>query len=60
MHDHLLITGFTEDVREYIAAFDVGFMVSYAVESSSFACREMMSMARAVLVTLCESAREHR
>ncbi len=47
MNDNLLITGFTDDVRGYVATFDVGFMVSYAVESSSFACREMMSMAGA-------------
>ncbi|MEM5366547.1 hypothetical protein V4C53_10935 [Paraburkholderia azotifigens] len=45
MNDNLLITGFTDDVRGYVATFDVGFMVSYAVESSSFACREMMSTA---------------
>ncbi|CAG9231002.1 Glycosyl transferase family 1 [Paraburkholderia sabiae] len=51
MSEHLLITGFTEDVRDYIAAFDVGFIVSYAIESISFACREMMSMGRPVLVT---------
>ncbi|ACC69922.1 glycosyltransferase family 4 protein [Paraburkholderia phymatum] len=51
MSDNLLVTGFTDDVRGYVATFDVGFMVSYAVESSSFACREMMSMGRPVLVT---------
>jgi L-malate glycosyltransferase len=51
MRDNLIITGFTDDVRSYVATFDVGFMVSYAVESSSFACREMMSMGRPVLVT---------
>ncbi|MFP3553185.1 glycosyltransferase family 4 protein [Paraburkholderia sp. SIMBA_049] len=51
MNNHLLIAGFTEDVRGYIAAFNVGFQVSYAVENMPFACREMMSMARPVLVT---------
>ncbi|MBN3758816.1 glycosyltransferase family 4 protein [Paraburkholderia sp. Tr-20389] len=51
MSDNLLVTGFTDDVRGYVATFDAGFMVSYAVESSSFACREMMSMGRPVLVT---------
>ncbi|ALL66047.1 Glycosyltransferase [Paraburkholderia caribensis MBA4] len=59
MDEHLLISGFTDDVRDYIATFDAGFMVSYAVESSSFACREMMAMGRPVLVTRYASLPEN-
>jgi L-malate glycosyltransferase len=59
MSENLVIAGFTEDVRDYIAAFDAGFIVSYAIESISFACREMMSMARPVLVTRYASLPEN-
>src|SRR5690606_42081307 len=34
-----------------IAAFDLGFVLSYRVETISFACREMMSMGKPVVVT---------
>lgn len=43
--------GLLEDVRPAIAAFDAGFVLSYAVETISFACREMMAMARPALVS---------
>lgn len=43
--------GLLSDVRPAIAAIDVGFVLSYAVETISFACREMMAMARPVLVS---------
>jgi L-malate glycosyltransferase len=45
------VAGFVEDVKSYIRAFDVGFVVSYAVETVSFACREMMAMGKPVIVT---------
>lgn len=43
--------GLLSDVRPMIAAIDVGFVLSYAVETISFACREMMAMGKPVLVS---------
>jgi glycosyltransferase involved in cell wall biosynthesis len=43
--------GLLEDVRPAIAAIDAGFVLSYDVETISFACREMMAMGKPVLVT---------
>lgn len=51
MREQVRVAGFVEDVKSYIRAFDVGFVVSYAVETVSFACREMMAMAKPVIVT---------
>ncbi|RNF84495.1 glycosyltransferase family 4 protein [Montanilutibacter psychrotolerans] len=44
-------TGLLDDVRPVIAAIDAGFVLSWDVETISFACREMMAMARPVLVS---------
>lgn len=43
--------GLLDDVRPAIAAIDAGFVLSYAVETISFACREMMAMGKPVLVS---------
>lgn len=43
--------GMLADVRSVIAAVDAGFVLSWGVETISFACREMMSMGRPVLVS---------
>lgn len=43
--------GLLHDVRPLIAAMDLGFVLSYHVETISFACREMMSMGKPVVVT---------
>jgi len=43
--------GMLDDVRPAIAAIDVGFVLSYAVETISFACREMMAMGKPVLAS---------
>lgn len=43
--------GMLSDVRPAIAAIDAGFVLSYAVETISFACREMMAMGKPVLVS---------
>jgi glycosyltransferase involved in cell wall biosynthesis len=43
--------GLLADVRPMIAAIDAGFVLSYAVETISFACREMMAMGKPVLVS---------
>lgn len=43
--------GMLSDVRPAIAAIDVGFVLSYGVETISFACREMMAMGKPILVS---------
>jgi len=43
--------GLMQDVRSVVAASDAGFVLSHDVETISFACREMMSMGKAVMVT---------
>ncbi len=48
---HVHFTGMLSDVRPAIAAIDAGFVLSYAVETISFACREMMAMGKPVLVS---------
>ena len=40
-----------DDVRPAIAGIDAGFVLSTAVETISFACREMMAMGKPMLVT---------
>ena len=44
-------TGLLEDTRPLVAAFDAGFVLSWDVETISFACREMMAMGKPVLVS---------
>lgn len=51
LEDRIVFAGMLEDVRPAIAAFDAGFVLSYAVETISFACREMMAMGKPVLVS---------
>lgn len=43
--------GMLDDVRPVIAAIDAGFVLSYGIETISFACREMMAMGKPVLVS---------
>lgn len=43
--------GLLADTRPFIAAGDAGFVLSYDVETISFACREMMAMALPVMVS---------
>lgn len=49
--DRVIFTGPLDDVRPFLAALDMGFVLSYRVETISFACREMMSMGLPVIVT---------
>lgn len=43
--DHLLIfPGFQEDTKPFCSLFDVGFILSTRIETSSFASREMLAM----------------
>ena len=51
--------GLLSDVRPLVAAFDAGFVLSYAVETISFACREMMAMGKPVLVSSCAGLPEN-
>ena len=43
--------GLLADVRPAVAAIDAGFVLSWDVETISFACREMMAMGKPVLVS---------
>lgn len=43
--------GLLSDVRPLMAAFDAGFVLSWDVETISFACREMMAMGKPVMVS---------
>lgn len=47
----VVFPGLVSDVRPWISAFDIGFVLSYGVETISFACREMMAMGKPVLVS---------
>ena len=42
---------YSNDVREIIALGDIGFVLSTNIETISYACREMMSMGKPVLVS---------
>ncbi|UPG90430.1 glycosyltransferase [Luteibacter aegosomaticola] len=49
---HLVhFTGRLDDVRPMVACLDAGFVLSWDVETISFACREMMAMGKPVLVS---------
>lgn len=49
--ENFIFPGLLEDVRPVIAAIDAGFVLSHDVETISFACREMMSMGKPVMVS---------
>ncbi len=51
MRDHVTWVGRLDDVRPFIGALDMGFVLSYGIETISFACREMMSMGKPVVVS---------
>ncbi|WP_313625542.1 glycosyltransferase [Achromobacter sp.] len=51
LSDRVVFGGMLDDVRPFLAALDVGFVLSYRVETISFACREMMSMGLPVVVS---------
>lgn len=51
MRDAISVAGLLNDVRSHIAAFDLGFVLSHAIETVSFACREMMATAKPVIVS---------
>ena len=49
--EQIHFTGLMTDVRPAVATMDAGFVLSWDVETISFACREMMAMGKPVLVT---------
>lgn len=51
MQDQVHFAGPQDDVRPFLAALDAGFVLSWRVETISFACREMMSMGLPVMVS---------
>ena len=51
MQDRVIFVGLLDDVRPFLAALDLGFVLSSRVETISFACREMMAMGLPVVVT---------
>lgn len=44
-------TGYQEDVRPFLAAADIGFVLSTSIETASFACREMLACGLPILVS---------
>ncbi|MBB1593408.1 aminopeptidase [Achromobacter sp. UMC46] len=51
MEGRFSYVGMLDDVRPFISAIDVGFVLSHRVETISFACREMMASGKPVIVT---------
>ncbi|ASC66189.1 MULTISPECIES: glycosyltransferase [Achromobacter] len=51
MEDQVIFPGLLDDVRSFVAALDVGFVLSSEMETISFACREMMAMGVPVIVS---------
>src|SRR5690606_8658826 len=49
--DRVIFTGPLDDVRPFLAGLDLGFVLSYRVETISFACREMMAKGLPVIVS---------
>ncbi|ARP96529.1 glycosyltransferase [Bordetella genomosp. 13] len=50
MSGNVVFAGLLQDVRPFIAALDLGFVLSHQ-ETISFACREMMAMGKPVIVS---------
>jgi len=51
MQNNVIFTGFMDDVRKAVSIADIGFVLSIGVETISFACREMMTMGKPILVS---------
>ncbi|WP_218814552.1 glycosyltransferase family 4 protein [Rickettsiella endosymbiont of Dermanyssus gallinae] len=51
LNKQVIFTGLLSDTREWMTLGDVGFVLSNAEETISFACREMMAMGLPVIVS---------
>lgn len=51
MANRLSYVGSLKDVRPFLISLDLGFVLSYRVETISFACREMMASGKPVIVS---------
>lgn len=51
LSSHVIFPGLVTDVRTILGLGDVGFVLSNAVETISFACREMLAMGLPVIVS---------
>lgn len=51
MADRFHYAGLVDDVRPVIAGADAGFVLSWDIETISFACREMMAMGKPVMAS---------
>lgn len=51
LKENVIFTGLLTDTREWMSLGDVGFVLSNAEETISFACREMMAMGLPVIVS---------
>jgi glycosyltransferase involved in cell wall biosynthesis len=51
MQSQVIFTGMQKDVRNVISIGGIGFVLSYKVETISFACREMLAMGKPVMVS---------
>jgi glycosyltransferase involved in cell wall biosynthesis len=51
LSEQVVFPGVLTDARGMVASLDAGFVLSYDVETISFACREMMAMGKPVLVS---------
>lgn len=51
LSDQIVFPGVLSDPRPLVAALDAGFVLSYDVETISFACREMMAMGKPMLLS---------
>jgi len=49
--ENFIFTGYVDDTRPIVSLADVGFVLSYKVETISYACREMMAMAKPMIVS---------
>lgn len=57
--DRFIHAGFQDDVRPYVALFDLGFVLSDRIESCSIATREMMAMGVPVVSSDFPGSREN-
>lgn len=57
--ERFIYAGFHPDVRPYVALFDAGFILSDAIETISYAAREMMAMGKPLLSSSFSGLKEN-